>query len=264
MCEGKVNLEKREEMSQVTKSQSSSICTNNNGNKSKTSSSNYNGTTTTSSGSTKNHYYPHDLNQEKDQWNVQVYRYTAARGWEMYQDVVQQQDQDDHNQPIVVTPRKGCVEVAKLRLRVNIFSSNTCHTTVIRRMDTILLSSRKSAGAIVLKFESIKDCSAFVDQLVHLNNEEYTNQTSKLVKEQEESSSTAKKTTSTSSKPEILSHIARLLHDDEFMDFVDHVEDRLIESSSDFKHILDATAHPRNKEDSISIPEYCPEDNVVE
>merc|ERR1719221_1052800 len=90
------------------------------------------------------------------------------------------------------TPRKGCVEIKKLRIRIALTkppekeqqtqdsisslkdksnSSTTNNTTVVvRRLDTILLSTRKG-GAVVLKFRDRGDCLTFSDRLVYLNSD---------------------------------------------------------------------------------------------
>lgn len=225
---------------------------------------------------------------EDDNWLVQVYRYTSARGWEIFQDVIDPSSSNIDSK-ISVSPRKGCVEIQKLRLRIHLFSSRKPATTVIRRMDTILLSSRKSAGAIVLKFTNINECISFADRLIYLNNHDYmqmmvnndqlskTNKAendksiminqldnchnsqqdshhgstkSTISKSVEDPSSTTQTedhqdiTTSVGSsgigmdkKLEIHSYIARLLHDDDFMQFVSHVEEELT-GSPDLAQIL--------------------------
>lgn len=107
------------------------------------------------------------------------------------------------NTIVMASPKKGCVEIKQLRLRINLFPSivdttsnnnnnkfspsstmtspnnnnnnnkkasngNHSNTIVIQRLDTILLSTRKG-GAVVLKFSSRLDCNLFSDRLVALN-----------------------------------------------------------------------------------------------
>ena len=94
--------------------------------------------------------------------------------------------------PMTVVPKKGCVEVKKLRLRVHLFVQHhqqqcnedgtlshqqtmDCvdyvHTSIIRRRNMISLSPRTGLGAVVLQFKSIAESLAFTDRLLELNAE---------------------------------------------------------------------------------------------
>ena len=85
------------------------------------------------------HYY-----SEEDDWLVQVYRRTNLRGWERY--VSPEEDENTFRSntafpnPVKVTPRKGCVEVRQLRLRIYLFqlssNSNKSSTTPSQKNKT--------------------------------------------------------------------------------------------------------------------------------
>lgn len=69
------------------------------------------------------------LRSETEEWLVQVYRHTNVRGWEKYihptnnasTSISPSQNDDSSNDDLViVTPRKGCVEVRQLRLRIHL------------------------------------------------------------------------------------------------------------------------------------------------
>ena len=215
----------------------------------------------------------------EDEFPVSVFRRTATRGWEMYHDT------ENNDTEVTAAPRRGCVEVRRLRLRIRLFpgidgaknsekdggnkeystSSSKCqarNTTVVRRLDTILLSTRQGTGAVVLKFHTLVDCHAFSDRLLELNQEHSSKYQETEQRDNQQplrrpdkrrraggtSSSTAlaestAKTETLSSDPsesvmeestlearkrrDVLSHIVRLLHDNDFMDFVDQVEGSL-------------------------------------
>lgn len=251
-------------------------------------------------------------------WPVEIFRYSENKGWELYQQsssskasppppsssskseknsnsianskVIQtnQMDDNDENEGVTAVPRKGCVEVKKLRLRVHLFhktanknvisnesstspvASNrqkrdSAHTTVIRRRDTILLSSRRGLGAVVFKFRSIAACMSFVDKLIELNSDYVFNQTEdrdiqrpvkrlRVCHQEKDNNNDQSKSCTSDSRTsisneeeiqsnersdEIRSYIVRLLHDGDFMDFVDNVEESL-SSSPDCARILEA------------------------
>ena len=162
-----------------------------------------------------------------DHYPATVYRYTKTRGWERYrastpqfarrrllaaagqrQGGVSGEQEAQSSQAVCAVPRRGCVEVRALRLRIRLFAeedpnddggengnssgsgsgsgnhhggsaasdegiasggSGRENTLVIRRSSRVLLSSRRNLGAIVLKFRSVSMAVDFCSRLVELN-----------------------------------------------------------------------------------------------
>ena len=197
----------------------------------------------------------------------------------------------------MATPRRGCVEVRKLRLRIHVLNNSSSSsnssakdkqshtTTMVRRRDTILLS-KGDFGAVVLKFDNVSSCMAFVDRMVELNQDQVFNQNEEKkvqVRQLQRSSSLVGTSfggsgtyggglshartgmdmdvdpptdadvypdadecadADTNSEAAIQSHMMNLLHDDDFLGFVDRVEASLA-SNQDCKNMLQALAYPR-------------------
>eukprot|EP00978_Attheya_sp_CCMP212_P049419 scaffold662182_cov122-Attheya_sp.AAC.1 len=144
------------------------------------------------------------LNQSSnsdDEWSVQVFRWTKPKGWQWYHiPVVTAEDKTNDTkrfERLIAVPRKGCIEVKKIRLRFHLFhpqqqpasagsssqkgenDSRTNQTDppennalVVQRLDTLLLSTRRNRGEIVLKFRNRSECLSFCDRLMTLNKEE--------------------------------------------------------------------------------------------
>lgn len=105
---------------------------------------------------------------------------------------------------LTVEPRKGSIVVRKMRLRVKLFEQNqprdnapstsdaTQHVPnkdeqneenpdfvgsdgwnnnalVVRRKDSLLVTTRRGMGALVFRFKSVQQCVEFCDRLVYLN-----------------------------------------------------------------------------------------------
>lgn len=126
---------------------------------------------------------------------------------------------------------------------------------VVRRRDTILLSTGRGTGAVVLKFRSKAECLSFSDRLVSLNPDGLSGESRNALADKrpiDDGSNTSAETYSELSKEEeagraskvqkradVLSYMVRLLHDDGFLRFVDDVEQSLT-SSEDGPSILAA------------------------
>ena len=114
-----------------------------------------------------------------------------------------QQARFSTEEELTVAPRKGSIEVRKMRLRVKLFEqgqvgditkvgdNNATQNTiaesenndqdfvgsdgwnnnalVVRRKDSVLVSTRRGMGALVFRFKSVKHCLEFCDRLVLLN-----------------------------------------------------------------------------------------------
>ena len=159
-------------------------------------------------------------------------------------------------------------------------SWDNVHTTIVRRKDMVLLSPRTGSGAVVLKFESITKCEAFTDRLLELNaenvwlhekskQEEHSRKRRRLEGREDElhngkdslheESETAEEKLGELGDAEITegfdeqserkallqSYLIRLLHDKDFLDFVDGIEANLL-STLDCVGILDALGYPRS------------------
>ena len=102
----------------------------------------------------------------KDCWPVDVNRYSRDKGYELYQVGKGTDENNTTEEPITAAPRRGCVEVRKLRLRINLFPKSEDRTkderklprdevctTVVRRRDCLLLH-KGDIGAIIFQFKS--------------------------------------------------------------------------------------------------------------
>jgi hypothetical protein len=204
------------------------------------------------------------MSKMKDhQWPVQVFRYSHEKGWELFQQAASSGTADK----LTAAPRRNCVEIKQLRLRIHILRppvkaneqqdhqrKKSNHTaSVIRRRDTLLLS-KGDLGAVVLKFESIAECIAFTDRLVELNrdeayamNEDKSLQRSTFDMEsvldryrnqsQDRNEAEAEDTA-------IQSHLIALLHDRDFLGFVDRVEECLKKNDDCIKMLKAHEYHP--------------------
>jgi hypothetical protein len=166
----------------------------------------------------------------RERWPVLIYRLQSHRGWEVYSD---DQASERRTPPparslsnngggghgggtaaaeaeeLTATPREGCIEVRKMRLRIRLFeqhvpwddradrtSSSSAragavadeddrdargdadmpgldgwndNALVVRRRNTLLVTTRRGMGAVVFRFASTRDCVDFCDRLVYLN-----------------------------------------------------------------------------------------------
>lgn len=197
-----------------------------------------------------------------DQWPVQVFRYSHEKGWELFQ-----QAASSGNNKLTAAPRRNCVEIKQLRLRIHILRppakangqqdqpKKSNHTaSVVRRRDTLLLS-KGDFGALVLKFESVADCIAFTDRLVELNREEaYVMNQDKQVQrssfdmesvlDQYRSQSQDSYEGEDEDTTTIQSHLIALLHDRDFLGFVDRVEECLKTNDDCIKMLKAHEYHP--------------------
>jgi hypothetical protein len=147
------------------------------------------------------------------------------------------------NHFVVVAPRKDCVVFPHLRQRFSL-KSNTDQGTVIRRDDKILLTSKRRVRALMLQFQSLQDCLDFTDHFLLLNNPPqhhrlWSSSTSSLLDDNKAVVVAAawggaeresqprfyrQQPASSEEQEQVVAHITRLLHDDEFLRFVHKVE----------------------------------------
>jgi hypothetical protein len=103
---------------------------------------------------------------------------------------------------LTVSPRSGSIEVRKMRLRVRLFAQSqpgdgksvnpndeeqneedennsdfvgadgwNNNALVVRRKDSLLVTTRRGMGALMFRFKSVQHCMEFCDRLVYLNQE---------------------------------------------------------------------------------------------
>ena len=104
---------------------------------------------------------------------------------------------------LTVSPRSGSIEVRKMRLRVRLFAQSqpgegksvnpndneeqneedennsdfvgadgwNNNALVVRRKDSLLVTTRRGMGALMFRFKSVQHCIEFCDRLVFLNQE---------------------------------------------------------------------------------------------
>jgi hypothetical protein len=167
--------------------------------------------------------------QQREAWPCLIYRLQSQRGWEVFSPTADEngnnnggsasggkkaaaskkssQPTQSREEELTVAPRKGSVEVRKMRLRVKLFEqnqprdSNNSNTgnakqnhndeeqteehennpdfvgsdgwnnnaLVVRRKDSLLVTTRRGMGALVFRFKSVQQCLEFCDRLIYLN-----------------------------------------------------------------------------------------------
>eukprot|EP00984_Skeletonema_dohrnii_P003001 scaffold1014_cov142-Skeletonema_dohrnii-CCMP3373.AAC.12 len=178
---------------------------------------------------------------QREAWPCLIYRLQSHRGWEVFSPTADEngnnggsassagkkaaaskkssQQTQSMGEELTVAPRKGSIEVRKMRLRVKLFEQNhprdnTASTSdatqnhnkedqneeqgndnpdfvgsdgwnnnalVVRRKDSLLVTTRRGMGALVFRFKSVQQCVEFCDRLVYLNQDYFmTSSSSKI------------------------------------------------------------------------------------
>jgi len=155
--------------------------------------------------------------------------------------------------PLTVAPRKDCIVIPLLRQK---FTLNKDHTTMVQRGNSILLVSDPSSTlalasthhheqqqqphhhdhdqhqqrrAMVLRFRSKRECCEFSSAFLRCNPPKRSSTMASTA-----ATATANATTSNRSgrvKDSALAYMARLLHDDDFLGFVNKLESQILQSS---------------------------------
>jgi hypothetical protein len=172
------------------------------------------------------------------EWPVELFRHTENEGWQ------QQMPRGNQCSSILaVAPRKDCIVIAALRQKFTLSGrgSGTANdgvdddprdrSSVVRRYDCILLVSRRRTRAMVLKFRNLRDCQEFSDRFMELNPRMLTPSSS----EQDIATEPADE----EDRQEVMSYVARLLHDGDFLRFVNKVE-TFVGNTVDGAKILEA------------------------
>jgi hypothetical protein len=173
------------------------------------------------------------------EWPVHLFRKTA-KGWE------KMQPKNNNNQLVVVNakPREGCIVFLRLRIRVSLTSRNKgsqeedeSRSVVIRRRSNIFISSNQGLKALVLKFRSEQDCLEFADRFTALNPSQLLSTEGDTAAEGG-GENLSRHVDSNDQSQEVLFYIARLLHDQDFVDYVNNL-DSCLASSADGAKILE-------------------------
>ena len=173
---------------------------------------------------------------------------------------------------LTVAPRKGAIEIRKLRLRIRLFRypcdnngeengdgdgvaletpSELCQprTTVVRRGDAVLLSASKGlGGAVVLLFRCVLECTTFCDRLVALSTSPQ-NVERKRTRDGKKVSTPSDKNKLDSK--DVVSYAVRLIHDEDFMNFVNEVDTSLALDEGS-KEIYESLGMPRVPKEDMS------------
>lgn len=210
------------------------------------------------------------MNSKKEHWQVSIYRFSKETGWNYFQPSSSSKvttssinphrrgnynpSSTDHVPPriITATPRSSCIEISHLRVKVPIVKesseSETSSWTVFhRRFDKLLI--RLERGSIVLKFLNARECATFCDVLISLNKDIFTMENNDAVEKDSWRQQTKRRKFAhkedtqqrnykndvkedQSYSQELKSYMIHLIHDDDFMAFVNRVESVLASDPS--------------------------------
>ena len=171
------------------------------------------------------------------EWPVSIFRKTTI-GWER----MVPKNKKGQIAIVKASARKDCIVVRRLRLRVSVISTKSedqqqNRSVVVRRRDSILVSSSKSVRALVFKFATENDCKEFSDRFIAQNPHA-------LLKNNVSDDGWAHVQDKQSQARDILSYIARLLQDPDFSHYIDGLENCL-SSSEDGIKMLNALVKPK-------------------
>jgi len=183
---------------------------------------------------------------EDMEWPVHVYRKTE-QGWQK----MQPKNASGQNVFVIkATPRRNSIVLHRIQVRVRLRSDNkrdgdsATRTSVVRRRDCLLITSSQRMRALALKFRTVKACLEFSDRLMALNPPP---EKAVLEKKTEAVKKTRDHGTASDSR-QLLSYVGRLLHDEDFADMVDNLEE-CISSSEDGARMLEALINNNNDQD---------------
>lgn len=148
---------------------------------------------------------------QRERWPVLIYRLQSHRGWEVYYhpDMEKKQGKNAKAEELTAAPRENCIEVKTMRMRIWLFEQHKTkemrgdatisgtqddgtavaergendkntdgwknNALVVRRLNTLLVTTRRGTYAIVFKFKCNQDCIEFCDRLVYLNRNHFNN-----------------------------------------------------------------------------------------
>ena len=162
-------------------------------------------------------------------WPVTVYRHTKDRGW-----------QRAAPQRVWASPCMGGVEIRQFRVRIRVFQDARSSTAArcTKRRNLLYLSTRSQTGSIVLKFLSVTAVNEFFDELLDLNGRKIGSKVGSTDDEtitRNDQVQAVIDTTIQRRERDTLSYLARLLYDNDFQNFVKHVEKTLMSTDDGIK-----------------------------
>jgi hypothetical protein len=179
-------------------------------------------------------------NNNEKEWPVQLYRFTESDGWQKQQGAAVTMMTTTANR-IAAAPRKDCIVIPALRQKFSLLSGQE-KNCVIRRGCCILLVSRRRTRAMVLQFTSLDDCLAFSDRFLALNPPTPSTTTTEVQGTQEAAAVAAAVAAGPNDQEQVVSYVARLLHDKDFLGFVHKLETYLAQTTDGAK-ILEGLEH---------------------
>jgi len=180
------------------------------------------------------------LDTQETEWPVSIFRKTTI-GWER----MMPKNKIGQIAIVKASPRKDCIVVRRLRLRVSVASANDkderkSRSVVVRRRSSILVSSNKSVRALVFKFATEKDCMEFSDRFIAHNPHA-------LLKTDTLDDDWVHVQDKESQARDVLSYIARLLHDPDFANYIESLE-KCLSSSEDGTRMLEGLVKTKQGE----------------
>jgi hypothetical protein len=231
----------------------------------------------------------HGNTSHMDGFPVKVYRKTEIYGWQL----MRPKNAQGRRVKVKASPKQGCIVLHRIQVRVRLSlplskdsmqenegksgrlrvmdDTATNDVLVVRRRHCILISSKSRSRSLIFKFNDLKSCLQFSDQLVQLNphqtvpvipniNRNYGKSWDgrSVMKEHNSDESGGKNDTQ-----QALSYVARLLCDDQFVTFCNDLESNLLSSEDGlqmFQSLIDQTkTQHTSKEildsDSIQVEE---------
>lgn len=211
--------------------------------------------------------------KSKDEWHVEVYRKTLGRGWEKA--MVPESAGKVMATPCVggVEIRKFRVRIRvfpKKDEKERRASVQNGIARAVRRKGTIYFPTRRGNGSIVLKFQDVTDSIAFFDKLAELNipdlssisvNSDEESKGKEIEFHQQKKATKRERLNDTEEdnvedrnayldllahkdeattkrrKTEAMLYIVRLMHDEDFIRFVDQIEENLNSSDDGVKFL---------------------------
>ena len=171
--------------------------------------------------------------EQEREWPVQLYRFTEGNNkW-----------QKDEQKGVTATimkavPRKDCIVIPAIKQKFSVLSGQGKHC-VIQRDSCILLVSQKRTRALVLQFKNREDCLAFSDRFLELNQHPTPTDHSEVQGASLPAPQAAPEVEAGLDEQErIVSYIARLLHDKEFLKFT-HKLETFLSNAEDGEKILE-------------------------
>ena len=175
------------------------------------------------------HLCPGTMSSEDKQWPVIIYRKTESGTTRM----------GDKRRPrkrvvINVSPRSGCILARKPRLRIKLDEENGTAPIMTRRKKKIFinLNNPSHQKVFIFQFSSVEACSSFSDRFVAFNPPlqrcESATTSERLNTEQ-----------ANAQRRDVTSYVARLMHDNDFVSYVNRLEATLT-GSEDGKKMLEA------------------------